>query len=782
MKSLARRLASISLLWQTLVPVLLCVAIGIAAVQIHTVQHTRSLLQDRLAASLNANLAMLQADVERLGSDPRRNGDNLLVGDTVLNGRNELVDRVAGAAGGVATIFAGDTRVATTLRTDDGKRAVGTILALGPARTAALDHGETYHGTATILGNNYVTIYQPLKAATGATVGLLFVGVPTAPTEAALAASEQQALYTSVTVLGVIGLVIGFMMQRILAPLTAMTRAMNQIAIGDLDTAIPALERKDQVGRMAAALGVFKQQAVENIRFAREQDMEQGRAAADKRATLLAMAETVEREATSAMAEVDQRTAAMEQTANGMSASAERAGASAQSSAEAAAQTLANAQTVSTAAEELSVSIREIGEQVGRSSAVVERAVQAGHAARETIGALNEQVTHIGAVADMIGEIAAKTNLLALNATIEAARAGQAGKSFAVVASEVKQLATLTARSTEEISRRIGEVRTATGASVAAVGHIEQTIDEINAIAGSIAAAVEQQGVATAVIARNVTETAEAANTMTERAVAVSKEAATTGQQAAEVLQNTSALDMAIHALRHTMIRVVRTATSEVDRRQYRRRPCLVESTVSYEGKPEPATLHDISEHGCYAVTKLRCPAGHNAEVLLTRSGKRLACVVEAQVENGLHLMFSGENLTAQEADRMSLTTIADLVNLTKADHVAFVRRVAEAVEGREALSPDSLPKSHLCRLGRWYDSVNDPSVLALPSFQAIHAPHEDVHRSGQQALVALAAQHMPAAQRHVAELMQHSEHVLRCLDDFGRAYPATIDTSRAAA
>jgi Methyl-accepting chemotaxis protein (MCP) signalling domain/Chemoreceptor zinc-binding domain/PilZ domain len=428
------------------------------------------------------------------------------------------------------------------------------------------------------------------------------------------------------------------------------------------------------------------------------------------------------------------------------------------------------------------VSIREIGEQVGRSSAVVERAVEAGHATRETIAALNEQVARIGAVADMIGEIAAKTNLLALNATIEAARAGDAGKGFAVVASEVKQLATQTAKSTEEISRRIGEVRTATGASVAAVGHIEQTIGEINAIAGSIAAAVEEQGAATAEIARNVTETAAAANTMTERAIAVSEEAAMTGRQAAEVLQNTSALDMAIHTLRHTMIRVVRTATSEVDRRQYHRRPCLVEATVSCEGKPEAAALHDLSEHGCYAVTKMRCQAGRHAEIVLTRFGKRLACVVDAQTEDGLHLMFSGENLTAEEADRISLTTIADLVDLTKADHVAFVRRVADAVAAREALSPDSLATSHRCRLGRWYDNVSDPPVLALPSFKAIYPPHEHVHKSGRQALVALAAQDMAAAQRHVAEMMQHSEQVLRCLDEFGRAYPTTVGTDRAAA
>ena len=125
---------------------------------------------------------------------------------------------------------------------------------------------------------------------------------------------------------------------------------------------------------------------------------------------------------------------------------------------------------------------------------------------------LNQEVERIGAVADMIGEIAAKTNLLALNATIEAARAGEAGKGFAVVASEVKQLAMQTARSTGDIARHIDQVRAATGASVAAVARIDQTIAEISAIAGSIAAAMQQQDAATAEITRNIAATAQAAN------------------------------------------------------------------------------------------------------------------------------------------------------------------------------------------------------------------------------------------------------------------------------
>jgi methyl-accepting chemotaxis protein len=336
---------------------------------------------------------------------------------------------------------------------------------------------------------------------------------------------------------------------------------MTRLANGELTADIPGTDRRDEVGSMAGAVLVFKDQMIKAERITAEQAKEHERSEATKRAALMGMAETIETETAASLQQIGQLTAAMATTSDELSASATRTGASAESATSAAAQALANAQTVASAAEQLTASIRKIGAQVNQSSAVVGRAVEAGLETRKAIETLNQEVERIGAVADIIGEIAAKTNLLALNATIEAARAGDAGKGFAVVASEVKQLATQTARSTEEIGRHIAQVSSATGASVAAVEQIERTITEVNTISSSIAAAVEEQEAATAEIARNVTETASAANEMTIRIKDVSKEATETDRHAIEVRENTAGLNSAVEELQHTVMRVVRSSS-----------------------------------------------------------------------------------------------------------------------------------------------------------------------------------------------------------------------------
>ena len=417
--------------------------------------------------------------------------------------------------------------------------------------------------------------------------------------------------------------------------------AMERLAKGDMSTAIPGTTRGDEVGAMAGSVLVFKEHMAKESQLAAEQEQERVAAANEKQAALTAMADKIETETATALHEVATHTTKMTAIADEMAASATRTGASAQSAASASAQALATAQTVASAAEQLTASIHEISGQVAQSSEVVRRAVTAGSETRTTIEALNEQVARIGAVADMIGEIAAKTNLLALNATIEAARAGDAGKGFAVVASEVKALATQTARSTQEIAQHIGQVRSATGASVAAVERIEQTIGEINAISGSIAAAVEEQGAATAEIARNVAETASAAHEMTNRTADVSTEAEQTGVHATEVRQNAAGLSSAVGELRHSVIRVVRTSTAEVDRRRQPRHVTNLGCRLSMPGQAtQNARIVNLSEGGAAISDAPPLPIGARGSLEVDRIGMKLPFIVRSADDEATRVVF----------------------------------------------------------------------------------------------------------------------------------------------
>lgn len=425
-------------------------------------------------------------------------------------------------------------------------------------------------------------------------------------------------------------------------PIGGLTAAMGQLAQGDLSVEVPATERRDEVGAMASAVVIFREHMAKEQQLAAAQEQERNRAATEKQAALSAMADTIESETTVALAKVAAGTAAMTATAEEMSASANRTGQSATNAATASAQALATAQTVASAAEQLSASIREISGQVTQSTEVVARAVATGAETRTTIETLNQQVGRIGAVVDMIGEIAAKTNLLALNATIEAARAGEAGKGFAVVASEVKALATQTARSTQEITVHIGEVRTATGASVAAVASIEQTIQAISTIAGSIAAAVEQQGAATAEIARSVNETAAAANEMSSQTQDVSAEAVQTGKHAAEVRDNASTLNESVSELRRSVVRVVRTATPEVDRRRSVRYPLDSEGLLSVGGQGvRTVKVLDLSGGGAAIACTPPLSVGTRGLIDVHRVGMKLPFVVRSVEDDIGHLAFA---------------------------------------------------------------------------------------------------------------------------------------------
>lgn len=402
-------------------------------------------------------------------------------------------------------------------------------------------------------------------------------------------------------ILGVaLSAIIMFVLNRhVVKPLIGITETLTAIGDGNLSVKVPAAAgRKDEIADMSRALGILHERTADNVRL-REQQVEAEARAQDERVIALSgMAETVEAESRVSVDNVAAEAVIMVETAAAMEQSAAQVSDNAQNVAAAAEQALANAEAVASATEELTASIQEISAQVAHAMTVSRKAVEGGERTRETIESLREVVGQIGEVANLIGDIAGQTNLLALNATIEAARAGEAGKGFAVVASEVKNLATQTSRSTEDITRKIGEIQSATAAAVNAVASITGAIDDMDHISSTIAAAMEEQSAATKEIARNVSETANANREVSRRIALVSEEAHGTGEKALMLREVSSHVTDGVNALRQTLVRVVRTAISDVDRRSSRRYQVGQGVTVQIQGRAVEATLDNISGGG----------------------------------------------------------------------------------------------------------------------------------------------------------------------------------------
>ena len=215
----------------------------------------------------------------------------------------------------------------------------------------------------------------------------------------------------------------------------------------------------------------------------------------------------------------------------------------------ASAQAATNVQTVAAATEELTSSITEISRQVGESARIAGRAVEQVGRSEATVTALAQAAQRIGEVVSLINTIAEQTNLLALNATIEAARAGEAGKGFAVVASEVKSLANQTAKATEGITAQVSAIQGSTQEAVDTIKGIGEIIDKMSEIATTVASAVEEQGAATAEIARNIQEAAAGTREVSSNIAGVSAAADESGRTAEDVLTSTTRLTEESEAL-----------------------------------------------------------------------------------------------------------------------------------------------------------------------------------------------------------------------------------------
>jgi methyl-accepting chemotaxis protein len=351
-----------------------------------------------------------------------------------------------------------------------------------------------------------------------------------------------------------LGAVAAFFIGRLIARSIAnVVSRMNDLAQGELDITIEGEDRKDELGDMARALLVFQENAREKVRLEANQEEQARLAEEEKRRSMNDMADAFEANVNEVVSAVSSAAEQMVGLAQLLSEAAGRAGERSTAVAAASEEASTNVETVAAASEEMTNSIAEVSQRIGDTATMTEDAARGAEQTTQTVAKLSTSAQTIGDVISMISDIAEQTNLLALNATIEAARAGEAGKGFAVVASEVKSLANQTAKATEEISAQITGMQDNTNAVVDSIDKIGAMIQDLNGTSSSIASAVEEQHSATEEIARNTQQAADGTREVSSNITEVSTAVQETGQAANEVLTASSQLASEAERLRDSV-------------------------------------------------------------------------------------------------------------------------------------------------------------------------------------------------------------------------------------
>jgi methyl-accepting chemotaxis protein len=359
-------------------------------------------------------------------------------------------------------------------------------------------------------------------------------------------------LVTFTSIVAAVGVGTLYVQRRLVKRLISISNALRLLASGDVAAALPSISTSDEMGEMSRALQVLHAGELERRKLIERERTEQ--IAQQKRATSIdAIIDDFRVTVTSVVTTLTGHASAMETTARGLSAIANKADKQARDVSLSSASTSNNVRTVADATEELGVSIHQINEQAGHTRGVVTRAAEIAHSAHELGDQLSVGANRIGDVVKVIRDVAEQTNLLALNATIEAARAGQSGRGFAVVANEIKQLASQTAKATEDITAQIATIQTSTIEAVDVIQSINAVTDDIARFTTAVASSVEQQSNVAQMITRNVQGAAAGVTQLAGNMTEVTRAIGETNRFASEVLDvahtlsaQTSTIDKAV--------------------------------------------------------------------------------------------------------------------------------------------------------------------------------------------------------------------------------------------